>query len=57
MNNSSFFKFENKNTMDMFKGWNDSCVIKLSISKNEHKNYEDFLKIDKNCSLLPQNYF
>ncbi len=48
MIDSNFFKFVNNKTTDILRGWNNSSVIRLKISKNEKKNFEDFLKIDKN---------
>ena len=45
MHSSDFFKFKKK--VSIFKGWNNSSVIKLKIHKNGVKNYKDLLKIDK----------
>ena len=36
-----------KKKVSIFKGWNNSSVIKLKIHKNGVKNYKDLLKIDK----------
>tara|TARA_Y100000816_G_scaffold292631_1_gene289364 strand:- start:23771 stop:24439 length:669 start_codon:yes stop_codon:yes gene_type:complete len=46
MHSSDFFRFKKKK-VSIFKGWNNSSVIKLKIHKNGVKNYKDLLKIDK----------
>ena len=46
MRHSNFFKFRKKNISHVFKGWNNSCVLKLNLKKKTTKEYKDFLKIE-----------
>ena len=46
MRHSNFFKFRKKNSSHVFKGWNNSCILKLNLKKKTTKEYKDFLKIE-----------